>query len=37
MEYANQELDKLVMMVKRRIDEFIGALMEAYRTLEKIK
>lgn len=37
MEYANQELDRLVMMVKRKIDEFIGGLIEAYKALEKMK
>jgi tetratricopeptide (TPR) repeat protein len=37
MEYTNQELDKLVMMVRRRIDGFIEALIEAYKVLEKMK
>ena len=36
MEYLNQELDKLVMMVKRRIEELIEALRETYRVFEGI-
>jgi hypothetical protein len=37
MRYLNQELDKIVMHVKRRIDEQTEALREGYKVLERIK
>lgn len=37
MQYANKELDAMVMFVKRRIDELFEALRLAYKVLETMK
>lgn len=37
MDYLNDELDRLVIMVKRKLDELIEALREAYKVLERIE